>query len=130
MSKLWPDEPEAYMAAYLDAWNEGDADRVFDAYHVTAPIFADGVIQGRDAESRLAYLGAYLDLTRGELAQGTRWECPSIAVAPLGKEAVLVTAQWIFRRTDGTVLEDYPDSYLLVRIGGRWAFLADVIHAT
>ena len=28
------------------------------------------------------------------------------------------------------VLEDYPDSYLLVRIGGRWAFLADVIHTT
>jgi hypothetical protein len=28
------------------------------------------------------------------------------------------------------VLEDYPDSYLLVRIGGRWAFLADVIHTS
>ena len=120
MSSSWPDDPKSYMAAYLEAWNEGDADRVYDAYHVTAPIFTDGVVQGRDAESRLAYLGAYLDLTRGELAEGTRWECPSSQV----------TAQWVFRRMDGTVLEDYPDSYLLVRIGGRWAFLADVIHTT
>jgi hypothetical protein len=130
MSQPWPDEPEAYMAAYLDAWNAGDIDGVCDAYHVPALIYKDGAVQvNLDAESRLAYLGAYLDSTRAELARGTRWECPSLEIQPLGRDAFLATARWTFRRTDGTVLEDYPDSYLLVRIEGRWAFLADVIHS-
>jgi len=131
MSRPWPDEPDAYMTAYLDAWNEGDTNRVCDAYLVPALIYKGGSVQANlDAESRLGYLGAYLDLTRDELAQGTRWECPSLEVVSLGADAVLATARWTFRRTDGTVLEDYPDSYLLVRIGGRWAFMADVIHTT
>jgi len=129
MSRPWPNEPEAYMAAYLDAWNEGDLERILDAYHGSAPIYADGVVEASDAESRLAYLGAYLDSTRDELAQGTRWESPTVEVMPLGADAALVTARWTLRRTDGTALEDYPDSYVLVRIAGRWGFLADVIHA-
>lgn len=130
MSQPWPDEPQAYMAAYLDAWNEGDLERLLDAYHGPAPIFADGVVQASGAESRFTYLGAYLDSTRGELALGTRWECPSLDIVPLGGDAFLATARWTFRRLDGSVLDDYPDSYLLVRIGDRCAFLADVIHST
>jgi uncharacterized protein DUF4440 len=128
MSRPWPDDPEAYMRDYLDAWNEGDLGRVLDAYHAPAPIFAAGVVEASQTESRRVYLGAYLDSTRGELAQGTRWECPSLEVKVLGSDAALLTARWVFRRTDGTALEDYPDSYLLVRVGGRWGFMADVIH--
>jgi uncharacterized protein DUF4440 len=128
MSRPWPDDPQAYMAAYLDAWNEGDLERVLDAYHAPAPIFSGGLVEASDTDSRRVYLGAYLDSTRGELAQGTRWECPSLEVKVLGSDAALLTARWVFRRTDGTALEDYPDSYLLVRAGGRWGFIADVIH--
>ncbi len=130
MSPPRPNEPAAYMAAYLDAWNEGDLDRVLDAYHGPAAIFSGGMVEASDAGSRRAYLQAYLDSTRGELGKGTRWECPSLEVKPLGSDAALLTARWVFRRNDGTALEDYPDSYLLVRLGGRWGFLADVIHAT
>lgn len=130
MSRPWPDELEAYMAAYLDAWNEGDTERICDAFHDQAPIFQAGAVQASDAASRLAYLGGWVDMTRAELARGTRWECPSLSVEPLGTDAALVTARWVFRRSDGTSLEDYPDSYLLVRIGGRWGFVADVIHTT
>ena len=130
MSRPWPDEPDAYMTAYLDAWNEGDTERVCDGYHVPALIYQDGKVEANlDAATRLAYLGAYLDSTRDELTHGTRWECPSLEITLLGSDAVLATAQWTFRRTDGSVVEDYPDTYMLVRIGGRWAFLADVIHS-
>ena len=118
------------MAAYLDAWNEGDLERVLDAYHGPAPIFSGGAVEVSDAVSRRAYLGAYLDSTRAELEQGTRWECPSLEVTPLGTDAALLTARWVFRRIDGTAAEDYPDSYLLARIAGRWGFIADVIHST
>ena len=118
------------MAAYLDAWNEGDLERVLAAYHPPAPLVSAGVVEAFDTESRRAYLNAYLDSTRSELAQGTRWECPSLEVKALGTDAALLTARWVFRRTDATVLEDYPDSYLLIRIGGRWGFIADVIHSS
>jgi Domain of unknown function (DUF4440) len=129
MSRPWPSDPEEYMAAYLDAWNEGDTDRVCDAYHVPALIHKNVSVQANlDPAARFTYLGTYLDSTRDELSKGSRWECRSLEIRDLGPDAVLATARWTFRRTDGTVLEDYPDSYLLVRVGGRWAFMADVVH--
>ena len=128
MSQPWPDELDAHMAAYLDAWNEGDAERICDAYHDRAPIFQAGAVQASDPASRLAYLGGWVDMTRGDLAQRTRWECPSMSVEPLGTDAALVTVRWVFRQADATVLQDYNDTYLLGRIGDRWAFIAAVIH--
>ena len=129
MSESWPDDPGAFMTAYMDAWNQGDVDRVCDAYHVPALIHKRGRVQANmDAASRQAYLRAYLDSTRNELAAGTRWECPSCAFTPLGRDGVLATAHWVFRQRDGTILEDYLDSYVLVGIDGRWVFLADVVH--
>lgn len=130
MNQPWPDEPEAFMAAYLDAWNQGDTERVLDAYHPEAPILQAGAIQASDAESRSAYLGGWIDMTRDELARGTRWSCPSLDVVALGRDAALLTARWVFTRADGSIAEDYPDSYVLAHIGGRWGFLADVIHST
>lgn len=130
MSQPWPDEPDAYMAAYTEAWNEGDTARVLDAYHPDAPIVQAGAVQASDPGSRSAYLGGWIDMTRDELARGTRWSCPSLEVTPLGADAALLTARWVFTRADGSILEDYPDSYLLARIGGRWGFIADVIHTT
>jgi ketosteroid isomerase-like protein len=128
MSLPWPDEPEAFMAAYLDAWNEGDIERICDAYHDRANIFQAGAVQASDPTSRLAYLGGWVDMTRPDLAQGTRWECPTMSVEPLGTDATMVTVRWVFRRTDATVLQDYNDTYLLGRIGGRWVVVADLIH--
>ena len=129
MNRSWPDDPEAFMAVYMEAWNEGDVGRVCDAYHVPALIYTGGAVQANlDEGARRAYLGTYVESTRGELGAGTRWKCPSVSATPLGRDAVLVTARWVFRRPDGTVLEDYPDTYILVRLGGRWAIFADVIH--
>jgi hypothetical protein len=129
MSPAWPDDPRLFVRAYLDAWNAGDADRVCDAYHVPSLIYAEGAVHANlDADARRSWLGSYVESTRAELAAGTRWECPSLKVTSLGADAALATARWVFRRTDGTILEDYPDTYVLVRLGGRWAFLADVVY--
>lgn len=134
MSPPWPDDPEAYLYEYLEAWNDGDVERVCDAYLVPALIYHDGdgagaVEANLDDAARRAYLGGYVESTRPELDAGTRWECPSLRIERLGRNAALATARWVFRRPDGTVLEDYPDTYVMVRLGGRWAFLADVIYA-
>ena len=128
MTARWPDEPAAFMAAYVEAWNEGDLERVVDAYQPVAPVYQGGQILAHDAATRRTFLSDYLDSTRDELAAGTRWECPSLDVANLGANGVLATARWVFRRPDGSALEDYLDSYVLVRINGRWAIFADVIH--
>ena len=130
MPTPWPDDPREYVLAYLDAWNAGDADRVCDAYHIPSVIYADGAVHANlDTDARRAWLGGYVASTRPELAAGTRWECPTLEVVSLGPDAAFITARWIFRRRDGSVVEDYPDSYVLVRLGDRWAFLGDVVHA-
>jgi hypothetical protein len=53
-----------------------------------------------------------------------------MTVERIGTDAALVTVRWVFRATDGTALQDYDDSYVIGRISGRWAFVADVIHTT
>jgi hypothetical protein len=127
----WPDDPREYVLAYLEAWNAGDADRVCDAYHIPSLIYAEGAVHANlDTESRRAWLAGYVESTRPELAAGTRWECPALDIVPLGPDAALATARWVFRRPDGSALEDYPDSYVMVRLEGRWVFLGDVVHAT
>lgn len=126
----WPDEPEAFMLAYLDAWNQADVERVIDAYHVPSLIHLDGTVRAQlTGPSRLEFLGTYVDSTRDALAAGARWSCPTLDVRALGADAALATARWVFTGGDGAVAEDYFDSYLLTRVGGRWYILADAIHA-
>lgn len=125
----WPDDPAAFMQAYLDAWNDADVDRVIDAYHVPSLVHQDGAVREQlTGESRLEFLGTYVDSTRDALAAGARWSCPSLQVRALGADAALATARWVFTAGDGTVVEDYLDSYLLTRVDGRWFILADAIH--
>jgi hypothetical protein len=128
-SRPWPADPREFVLAYLDAWNEADVDRVIDAFHVPSLIHAEGVVrQQLTGPSRLDYLGSYVDSTREALAAGARWTCPSLEIRPLGADAALATARWVFTAGDGTLVEDYFDSYLLTMVGGRWYVLADAIH--
>jgi hypothetical protein len=90
------------MAAYVEAWNEGNLDRVTDAYFEGASVYQGGLVLAQDAASRRAFLTDYLDSTRDELAVGTRWECPSLDVVQLGANGVLATARWVFRRSAST----------------------------
>ena len=128
-SRPWPTDPRAFILAYLEAWNQADVERVIDAFHVPSLIHTDGaVIQQLTGESRLDFLGAYVDSTRDALAAGGRWTCPELAILELGKDAALATARWVFTTAEGNVTEDYFDSYLLTLIDGRWYVLADAIH--
>ena len=128
-SRPWPANPREFILAYLDAWNEADVERVIDAFHVPSLIHADGVVrQQLTGPSRLDFLGSYVDSTREALAAGARWTCPSLEIHQLGADAALATARWVFTAGDGTIVEDYVDSYLLTTVGGRWFVLADAIH--
>ncbi|MES1239608.1 MAG: hypothetical protein ABUL57_01965, partial [Chloroflexota bacterium] len=125
----WPDDPREFILAYLDAWNEADVERVIDAFHVPSLIHTEGqVIEHLTGASRLEFLGSYVDSTKEALAAGGRWSAPTVEVKPLGADAALVTANWVFTTGAGAVTEDYFDSYLVTVIGGRWYVLADAIH--
>ena len=125
----WPTHPRAFILAYLDAWNAADVDRVIDAFYVPSLIHTQGeVIEQLTGPSRLGFLGSYVESTRDPLAAGGRWTAPTVEVKPLGADAALVTANWVFTTGEGTVTEDYFDSYLLTLVGGRWYVLADAIH--
>lgn len=128
MTEPWPDDPVAFMTTYMAAWNAADLDRICDAYHVPALIYHEGTVYANSTpDARRAYLADFLDGTRPELAAGARWESPAYDVVPAGEGGAVVTTRWVFRRPDGTVAEDYPDTYVLVRIDGRWAIMADVL---
>ena len=128
-TRTWPSDPREFILAYLDAWNEADVERVIDAFHVPSLIHTEGeVVEQLTGLSRLVFLGSYVDSTRDALAAGGRWTCPTLEVKPLGADAALVTANWVFTGADGTVTEDYFDSYLLTMVAGRWYVLADAIH--
>ena len=117
------------MMAYLDAWNRADVEQVIDAYHVPSLVHSEGEVRPQlTGPSRLEFLGSYVDSTREALAAGAAWTCPSLEVQPLGADAALATARWVFTTADGRAAEDYFDSYLLVRVEGRWYILADAIH--
>ena len=126
----WPDDPDAFLEAYMDAWNRADLDRICDAYHTPSLIYKHGEVQANlDETAKRAYFGALLDGTRSALVAGARWERPEFALTPLGRDSTIATVRWVFRAADGTILEDYLDSYYLVRLGGRWQFLGDTVHA-
>jgi hypothetical protein len=128
-STPWPDDPDAYLLAYMDAWNQADLDRICDAYHVPALIYKRGrVVAIPDEAAKRTYFGELLGRTRPELEGGARWERPTCRATSLGRDSAMVTVRWILRRHDGSVLEDYLDSYHLIRIAGRWAFLGDTVH--
>jgi hypothetical protein len=125
----WPDDPDAFLIAYMDAWNRSDLDRICDAYHTPSLIYKRGEVQANLGEiAKRAYFGALLDGTRSALAAGACWERPEFALTPLGRDSNIATVRWVFRAADGTILQDYLDSYHLVRLGGHWQFLGDTVH--
>lgn len=129
MGSPWPDDVEAFLAAYMEAWNTADVDRICDAYAEPTPIYQDGsIVVSGDPTARATFLGSYVDSIRPALAMGARWQSPEVDVTRLGPDSAIATVRWVFSGPDGSIIEDYPDTYLLVRLGQRWAFLADVIH--
>ena len=50
------------------------------------------------------------------------------ATPSLGRDGALVGVRWTCRRPDGSIIWEFPDSYLLAAEGGRWWIVGDVVH--
>jgi hypothetical protein len=117
----------AYMDAYCDAWNREDLDAIIDSYHLPCFIYKPGALYALlDAESKRKYFAGFVEVNRNE--GPARWEMPTFSLIELGRSSALVTARWIFRRPDGTVVWDFVDSHHFCRLDGRWKFLDRTLH--
>ena len=55
-------------------------------------------------------------------------ELDEVDLRRLGRDGALVTVGWTCRRHDGSVIWEFPDSYLLAAEGGHWWIVGDVVH--
>jgi Domain of unknown function (DUF4440) len=117
----------AYMDAYCEAWNRLDLDAILDTYHLPCFIYKDGTLYALlDEQTKRDYVAGFVELNRS--VGPATWEMPTFSLARLGSNSALVTARWVFRRPDGTVIWDFVDSHHFCRFGGRWKFLDRTLH--
>ena len=120
----------AMLERYRQAWDDGDLGAILDAYHTPCFVFKRGHVEVcLDEPAKRRYFSALLEATRDALRAGARWNGGGLRVIDLGRDACLATIRWTFADPHGLVLEDYLDSYHVVRIDGQWRFLDDTVHA-
>jgi hypothetical protein len=118
---------EAYMTEYTDAWNREDIDAIESYYHVPFFSYQEGALTVyQDVESSRAASLAWIRVNRSE--GPAEWERLSSTLTRLGRNSVLVTSHWVFRRPDGTDVWDFVDTFQLCRFGGKWKFLDRTLH--
>jgi hypothetical protein len=122
-----PDDPVGLLRWYQEAWNDRDLERILDAYATPCFVAKGGrVLHHRDQAGKARYFG---DLLAGNRRQGPhRWELGDVDLRPLGRDGALATVRWTCRRPDGSVIWEFPDSYLLAGERGRWWIVGDVVH--
>jgi uncharacterized protein DUF4440 len=121
------DQLRTFIDRYCDAWNREDLGAILQAYHVPSFTYKYGTLHSfSDAESRRDYVAGFIAENR-RVGPAT-WEMVSVAVTDLGRNSALVTARWVFRRPDGTVVWDFVDSYNLCRFDGQWRILVRTLH--
>lgn len=125
--------PEAalreHMKRYGDAWNREDVDEILDCYHLPCFIYKYGTLHTLlDAEAKRNYVAGFVEVNRRD--GPATWEMASLSLTGMGHNSALATAQWYFRRPDGTLVWDFVDSYQLCRFEGRWKILVRTLHDT
>ena len=122
-----PDDPVDFLRWYRDGWNDLDLDRILDAYATPCFVSRAGgcctitTTRPRPGTSRTCWT-----------ATGARGAAPlgagRVDLRRLGRDGALVSVGWTCRRPDGSVIWEFPDSYLLAAEGGRWWIVGDVVH--
>ena len=118
---------EAFMAEYTAAWNREDLDAIESFYNYPFFSYKEGRLQvwlnadsGRDEDV------GWIEVNRRE--GPASWERVSSSLLRLGRNSVLITTRWVFRRPDGTTVWDFVDSFHLCRFDGKWLFLDRTVH--
>lgn len=118
---------ESLMQRYTDAWNREDIDAIESYYHSPFFSYKDGELEVYLDQDRAREIDlAWIETNRRE--GPATWERVSSSFQHLGRNSVLVTTHWVFRRPDGTAVWDFVDSFQICRFGGDWKFLNRTLH--
>ena len=118
---------ESLMQRYTDAWNREDVDAIESYYNDPFFSYKEGKLElylDRDEWREIDL--AWIEVNRRE--GPATWERVNSSFQHLGRNSVLVTTQWVFRRLDGTAVWDFVDSFQLCRFGDDWKFLNRTVH--
>lgn len=118
---------ESLMQRYTEAWNREDVDAIETFYNYPFFSYKDGALE----VCADPVLGRSLDLGWIEVNRRegpATWERLSSSVERLGRNSVLVTTHWAFRRPDDTAVWDFVDTFQLCRFGEGWKFLNRTLH--
>jgi hypothetical protein len=115
------------MADYTSAWNREDIDAIESFYHYPFFSYKDGRLEIwlDETSGRQADVGWIAENRREGPAT---WERVNSSLTRLGRNSVLITTRWFFRRADGTAVWDFTDTFHLCRFDGRWQFLDRTLH--
>ena len=118
---------ESLMQRYTDAWNREDVDAIESYYHDPFFSYKEGNLElYLDREESREIDLAWIEVNRRE--GPATWERVHSTFQRLGRNSVLVTTRWVFRRPDGTAVWDFVDSFQLCRFGDDWKFLNRTLH--
>ena len=118
---------ESLMQRYTDAWNREDVDAIESYYNDPFFSYKEGKLElYLDREQSREIDLAWIEVNRRE--GPATWERLRSSFQRLGRNSVLVTTRWVFRRPDGTAVWDFVDSFQLCRFGDDWKFLNRTLH--
>ncbi len=122
-----PEFFETLMGAYTEAWNCEDLDAIEGYYHYPFFSYKEGSLEVYSDPD----LGRAIDLEWIETNRRegpATWERSTSSLLRLGRNSVLVTSHWAFRRPDGQSVWDFFDTFQICRFEERWQFLMRTLH--
>ena len=113
---------------YNDAFLARDAKRIAACYHVPSmTIRADGSFHTFDSSEEIDRFFATVSQTYYE--EGMRdVEMKDFEVRMIGGESALITVEWFMKRSDGSIIRNWKQSYNLLKQGNYWVFLLSTFH--
>lgn len=116
-----------FISRYGRAFDNFDIQTILNYYHTPCFTFKFGKLFAHLTEEiKLKYFQDLLESYRQEGYANA--EIPNFELKRMGKESVLLTVEWVCKRSDGTIAFDFWDSYHLIYIDENWKILGDTVY--
>lgn len=116
-----------YITRYGQAFDNYDLETILDYYHTPCFIFKSGILFSNvNQQIKREYFQDLLDSYRKEGYANA--EIPNFEIIRMGTDSVLITVEWVCKRSDGSLAFDFWDSYFLILIDGLWKILGDTVY--
>jgi hypothetical protein len=116
-----------FISRYGRAFDNFDIQTILNYYHTPCFIFKSGKLFANLTENtKFKYFRDLLEDYRQEGYANA--EIPNFELKRMGQDSVLITVEWVCKRSDGTIAFDFWDSYHLIYLDGNWKILGDTVY--